>query len=186
MQVICRLLSNIWKWVIRKWHFELKWGFLRVNNKICIMAKKTPQNNIILFSILKECSINIICHLMTVSQREKRKFSLGYLKSTVLGGRVDIFANNMVISPWRDKHACVCLLIPHKRVVHLFALIHKQRQTFSLLCRLLSFLFYFPLPLWAKKQHTCILQQAWRSSDHTQGRISLTLFSSFPSYVHTF
>lgn len=80
-------------------------------------------------------------------QREKASFSLGDgpVKSTLFGGLVDIFANNTVISPRRAKHASVCLLIPHKRPVHSFALIHKQRQTFPLLCRLLSFsLFYFP------------------------------------------
>ena len=52
----------------------------------------------------------------------------------------------MVISHVRDKHASVCLLIPHKRTAHSFALIHKQRQTFPLLCRLLSFSFFYFSP----------------------------------------
>lgn len=39
-----------------------------------------------------------------------------------------------------EKCICVCLLIPHKRTVQTCSpFIHKQRQTFSLLCRLLSF-----------------------------------------------
>lgn len=80
-------------------------------------------------------------------QREKASFFLGDgpMKNTLLGGLVDIFANNTVISSWWAKHANVCLLIAHKRTAHSFALIHKLRQTLPLLCRLLSFsLFYFP------------------------------------------
>lgn len=64
----------------------------------------------------------------------------------LFGGWADIFANNTVISPWRAKHASVCLLIPHKRTAHSSAFIHKQRQTFSLLCRLVSFSFFHSPP----------------------------------------
>lgn len=80
-------------------------------------------------------------------QTEKASFSLGDgpVKSTLFGWLADIFANNTVISPRQAKHASVCLLIPHKRTAHSFALIHKRRQTFPLFCRLLSFsFFYFP------------------------------------------
>lgn len=60
----------------------------------------------------------------SMCQREEASFSLGDgpVKSTLLGWLVDIFANNRVISPWQAKHASVCLLIPHKRTAHLFAL----------------------------------------------------------------
>ncbi len=86
-------------------------------------------------------------NLITVYVREKDSFLLGdgLVKSTLLGGLADVFANNTVISSWRAKHASVCLLISHKRTAQSDGLIHKQRQTFPLLCRLLSFsLFYFP------------------------------------------
>lgn len=87
------------------------------------------------------------CSCDTVCQRKKASFLLGdgLVKSKLLGGLVDIFANNTVIPPRWAKHASVCLLISHKRGAHSFALIHKQRQTFPLLCRLLSFsVLYFP------------------------------------------
>lgn len=51
------------------------------------------------------------------------------MKSTLFGQLADIFANNTVISPRQAKHASVCLLPPHKRPAHSFALTHKQRQT---------------------------------------------------------
>lgn len=55
-----------------------------------------------------------------------------------------------------EKCICVCLLIPHKRTVQTCSpFIHKQRQTFSLLCRLLlSPCFSFSLPLQALEDCT--------------------------------
>lgn len=92
---------------------------------------------------------------------------------TLYGGLAEILPNNMVISPWQGKHASVCLCIPHKRTAHSFSLIHKQRQTSPLLCRLLLFLLllFFSIPLWAKERrtHTVTPEQAWRSfRPHTE------------------
>lgn len=116
--------------------------------------------------------------------KSETSFSLGDgpVISILFGELCDIFANNVVISPWQAKHASVCLLIPHKRTANSFVLIHKQRQTFPLLCRLFFlFLLFFPLPLWAQegRTHTLTPEQAWRSLDHTQSCARISPWLSF-------
>lgn len=111
-------------------------------------------------------------------------------ESKLLGGPVDKFANNTVISPQWAKHASVCLLIPNKRTVHLFASIHRQRQTFPLLCRPLSFyLFYSPPPFPSEPRKDTLTHSPRNKrgglSDHTQSKdLWLTLLSCLPSLIY--
>lgn len=111
------------------------------------------------------------------------------VKRALFGRLADIFANNTVISPWRAKHASVCLLIPHKRKVYSFVLLHKQRQTFPFIVQASSPFFgpFFSEP----RKDTVSPEQAWRSSDHTQSKQrslhdSLSFFLPLlPSYRRT-
>lgn len=105
----------------------------------------------------------------------------------LFGRLADIFANNTVISPWRAKHASVCLLIPHKRKVYSFVLLHKQRQTFPFIVQASS-PFFWPLLLWAQEGHSQPGTSLEVFRPHTeQAKISpwLSFFFSFLSSLHT-
>lgn len=126
-------------------------------------------------------AVKTLCH--TVWGR--RGSFLSGEKNTV-GRLADILANIKVISLRQAKHHTVCLLTPHKRTVNSVALTHKQKQTFPLLFRLLSFFFFFFYfcPIFFEPRKVALTkEQAWRSSDHTQSsaRTSSFLLSLSPS-----
>lgn len=132
---------------------------------------------------------------VTICVRQKKGFILaGWWpdeKQLCWAGLVGIFANNTVISPRRAKHASVCLLIPHKRTAQSLSLIHKQRQTFPLLCRLLSFSsFYFPPSSLSPGRahsytHPGTSLEVYRPHTEQHEDLSLTLFLlPFLSHFH--
>ena len=92
----------------------------------------------------------------------------GLVKGSLLFGGKLLYLQIAASSPHGGaKHARVCLLISHKRGDCSLTLIHKQRQTFRLLCRPSHSSFFSPSSLEGHPR-TLTPEQAWRYSDHTQ------------------
>lgn len=109
------------------------------------------------------------------------------VKRALFGRLADIFANNTVISPWRAKHASVCLLIPHKRKVYSFVLLHKQRQTFPFIVQASSPFFLAPSSLSPGRTQSARnklggLQTTHRASKDLSMTLFLFLLPLLPSY----
>jgi len=111
------------------------------------------------------------------------------VKGALFGKQADIFADITVISLWWAKHDNVCLLTPHKRGVHSVMLKHKQKQTFPLLCRLLSFSFFYFCPFFSERRKDALTaeQPGGLQTTHraVQESLPALFFASFLSSLPT-